>query len=92
MSGLMSAANVTPSNPYYRCSGPNCGVLKGSSDRWWIMWASMEDGLPVLHVAPWNEQLAIKEGALHVCGEGCAQKLQSQFMENVRPRKVVSHG
>jgi hypothetical protein len=52
----------------------------------------MEDGLPVLHVAPWNEQLAIKEGALHVCGEGCAQKLQSQFMENVRPRKAVSHG
>jgi hypothetical protein len=85
----MSAAKVIPSNPYYRCSGPNCGVLKGASDRWWIMWASIDASLPILHVAPWNEDLAIREGALHVCGESCAQKLQSQFMENVRPRKAV---
>ena len=71
-------------NPYYRCSGPNCGVMKGGSDRWWVMWSSMDDyGLPVMHLAPWDEQLAVQEGAMHVCGEGCAQKLQSQFMGNV---------
>jgi hypothetical protein len=88
----MSAAKVIPSNLYYRCSGPNCGVLKGASDRWWIMWTSIDDGLAILHVARWNEELAIREGALHVCGEGCAQKLQSQFMENVRPRKAAGNG
>jgi hypothetical protein len=36
--------------------------------------------LPVMHLAPWDEKLAVREGTLHVCGEGCAQKLQSQFM------------
>jgi hypothetical protein len=71
-------------NPFFRCAGPNCGVLKGVSDRWWVMWTSFEDHqLPVVHLAPWDEELAVREGALHVCGEGCAQKLQSQFMGNV---------
>lgn len=77
---------------FIRCAGPNCGVMKGLSDRWWIMWSSLDDyGVPVMHLAPWDEKLAILEGALHVCGEGCAQKLQSQFMGNVlanRSRKT----
>lgn len=69
---------------FYRCAGPNCGVLKGSSDRWWVMWSSFGDHeLPVMHIAPWEEKVAEREGAMHVCGEGCAQKLQSQFMGNV---------
>ena len=71
-------------NPYYRCAGPNCGMLKGGSDRWWVMWTSLGDyDVPVVHLAPWDEKLAVREGALHVCGERCAQKLQSQFMGNV---------
>jgi hypothetical protein len=43
--------------------------------------------LPVMHLAPWDEKLAVLEGALHVCGEGCAQKLQSQFMGNVQANR-----
>jgi hypothetical protein len=71
-------------SPFYRCAGPNCGVLKGSSDRWWIMWSSFGGhGLPVMNLAPWDGDLAVREGAMHVCGEGCAHKLQSQFMGNV---------
>jgi hypothetical protein len=71
-------------SPFFRCAGPNCGVLKGASDRWWIMWSSFSDSqIPLMHLAPWDEELAVQEGALHVCGEGCAQKLQSQFMDNV---------
>jgi hypothetical protein len=54
------------------------------------MWTSLgERQIPQMHLAPWDERLAVQEGALHVCGEGCAQKLQSQFMGNVlanRPR------
>jgi hypothetical protein len=70
--------------PFQRCAGPNCGVLKGGSDRWWIVWSSIGDyDLPVMHLAPWDEKLAMQAGAMHVCGEGCAQKLQSQFMGNV---------
>ena len=69
---------------FSRCAGPNCGVMKGVSDRWWIMWTSLgDDGIPVMHVAPWDEKLVQTEGVLPVCGEGCAQKLQSQFMGNV---------
>ena len=75
--------SFTPS-PFYRCAGPNCGVLKGASDRWWIMWSAFDDRkVPVMHLAPWDENLAVQEGALHVCGEGCAHKLQSQFMGNI---------
>lgn len=80
----MSEAVSPAGNPFYRCAGPNCGVLKGTSDRWWIMWTSFErDQVPVVHLAPWDDKLANLEGVLHVCGERCAQKLQSQFMGNV---------
>jgi hypothetical protein len=69
---------------FYRCAGPNCGVLKGARDRWWVMWSSFDDhDAPVMHLAPWDDKLAVQAGALHVCGEGCAHKLQSQFMGNV---------
>ena len=76
---------------FYRCAGPNCGVQKGASDRWWVMWTSLGDRqIPLMHLAPWDEEVAVQEGALHVCGEGCAHKLQSQFMGNIlanRPRR-----
>ena len=34
------------------------------------------------------KQTAQREGTLHVCGELCAQKLQSQFMGNVRENMI----
>jgi len=81
---MVAVSDIIP-NPYYRCAGPNCGLLKGSSDRWWLMWTSFADyRAPVLFLSPWDEELSVQEGTLHVCGEGCAQKLQSQFMGNVR--------
>src|SRR5579862_583047 len=74
---------------FYRCAGPNCGVQKGDSDRWWVMWSSFGDyQVPVMYLAPWDEKLAVREGAMHVCGEGCAQKLQSQFMGNVMTNRT----
>jgi hypothetical protein len=70
--------------PFYRCAGPNCGVLKHSNERWWLMWTSFgEFDHPVLYLGPWDEEVATREGTLHVCGESCAQKLQSQFMGNI---------
>jgi hypothetical protein len=78
---------------FLRCAGPNCGVQKGSSDRWWVMWSSLgEHNLPELHLAPWDERLAVREGAIHVCGEGCAQKLQSQFMGNILQHRSRATG
>ncbi len=72
-------------NPFHRCAGPNCGLVKGVNNRWWVMWSSFgEYEAPVLHLAPWDEALIAQEGALPVCGEGCAQRLQSQFMGNLR--------
>jgi hypothetical protein len=77
-------SKVPAPNPFYRCSGPNCGILKGTSDHWWLMWVSNDDlGTPVLHLCAWDEQIAQKEATLHVCGELCAQKLQSQFLGNI---------
>jgi hypothetical protein len=40
---------------FLRCAGPNCGVQKGSSDRWWVMWSSVgEYDIPQMHLAPWG--------------------------------------
>lgn len=76
-------------NALYRCAGPNCGILKRSSDRWWLMWTSFgEFNRPVLYLCSWDEELAQQEGTLHVCGDLCAQKLQSQFMSNIRENQV----
>lgn len=89
---MVEHLSFTPS-PFYRCAGPNCGVLKGASDRWWIMWSSFSDAqVPMMHLAPWDEKLAVQEGALHVCGEGCAEKLQSQFMGNVQANRSRRSG
>jgi hypothetical protein len=76
--------------PVLRCAGPNCGILKGSNDRWWLMWTSFgEFNRPVLYLAPWDEDIAKREGTLHVCGELCAQRLQSHFMGNVRSNDIT---
>jgi hypothetical protein len=57
------------------------------------MWSSFGNyEAAVMHLAPWDEKLAAQEGALHVCGEGCAQKLQSQFMGNVMQNRGRKSG
>ena len=84
MSNLGGIPNSNAIVSFYRCAGPNCGLLKRSSDRWWLMWTSYDQfHQPVLYLTPWDEKIAEKEGTLHVCGEMCAQRLQSQFMGNV---------
>lgn len=73
----------------YRCAGPNCQMVKTANDKWWLMWTSAAAyDVPVLYLAPWSEEVAEQEGTLHVCGELCAQKLQSQFMGNVRENQL----
>ena len=86
----MSASPKIPMpNSFYRCAGPNCGLLKRSTDRWWLMWTSFgEYNRPLLYLCPWDEEIAAREGTLHVCGELCAQKLQSQYMGNVRENEL----
>jgi hypothetical protein len=87
----MKAGNSVPSpgNLLYRCAGPNCGVLKRDHDRWWLMWTSFAQfDRPVLYLCSWDEKIAQDEGTLHVCGELCAQKLQSQFMGNIRESQM----
>jgi hypothetical protein len=75
--------DMATSNPLYRCAGPNCGLLKNPKDRWWLMWTAMADGHPILSLGRWDESIALREGALPVCGEQCAQRLQSIFMGNI---------
>jgi hypothetical protein len=57
------------------------------------MWTSFgEYNRPVLYLCGWDEEIAQKEGTLHLCGELCAQKLQSQFMGNVRETQMRRNG
>ena len=85
----MSTTNPSPALMIYRCAGPNCGQLKGDSEGWWLMWTSFADAnSPLLYLAPWDEAIACREGTLPVCGEMCAQRLQSQFMGNIRDSQM----
>ena len=85
--------NMPPVNPFYRCSGPNCGLIKNSSDRWWLMWTSSEEhNRPMLCLCRWDQDVALREGALPVCGEQCAQRLQSHFMGNVTQGELRKSG
>jgi hypothetical protein len=77
-------SNMAVANPFYRCAGPNCGLIKNASDRWWLMWTAVEENSrAVLSLCRWDEAVALREGAFPVCGEQCAQRLQSQFMGNI---------
>ena len=59
-------------------------MVKGeSSEGWWLMWPAQSHGRTVLSLCAWDEEIARREAALHVCGERCAQKLQSMFMANI---------
>ena len=79
-------------NSLYRCAGPNCGLLKNPGDRWWLMWTSLEEyDHPILCLCRWDEHIALREGALPVCGEQCAQRLQSQFMGNITQSEFPKH-
>jgi hypothetical protein len=53
------------------------------------MWTSFaEFNQPVLYLSPWNEEIAQNQGTPHVCGELCVQRLQSQFMSNIRAAQL----
>jgi hypothetical protein len=59
------------------------------------LWSAEENFRPlVLYLCAWDEEIANREGTLHVCGELCAQRLQSQFMGNIREnqlRRLAEH-
>ncbi len=79
----MSPAAKPSSELVYRCAGPNCDQIKGKTDHWWMMWPSKEGNLTVLSLCAWDEEVALREAAMSVCGEECAQRLQSMFMANI---------
>ena len=47
------------------------------------MWPSKEGPSAVLSLSAWDDEIARREGAMHVSSEQCAQKLQSKFMANI---------
>ncbi len=80
-------------DPAQRSAGPNCGTLRREGQQWWLMWLSYREGkFPVLSICSWEDHVAAQEGALPVCGELCAQKLQSQFMGNVLRERRQARG
>src|SRR5512135_3257173 len=59
---------TAPIGLIYRCSGPNCGKLRqGNEDGWWLLWTSMEHGIPVLSLSPWDENDCRLAGRLYAC-------------------------
>jgi hypothetical protein len=86
----VSTAPATQHVPI-RCAGPNCGKIKAKADRWWLMWTSTHEfGPTVLSFCAWDEAVALNEAALHVCSDGCAARLLSQFLTNLRKTAFAS--
>jgi len=85
---MRPAEKLTSEQLVFRCAGPNCGQLKGATDHWWLMWPSKDGSSAVLSLCAWDDDIARQEGAICVCGELCAQKLQSQFMANILEHKA----
>jgi hypothetical protein len=67
----------------YQCAGPNCSQIKGRTDHWWLMWPSKVGNVSVLSLCAWDEEIMRRQAAMSVCGEECAQRLQSMFMANI---------
>jgi hypothetical protein len=81
--------DLAQATPLYRCAGPNCGRIKSATDRWWLMWTSFGSyNRPILYLCSWDEKIALEEVTFQVCGELCAQRLQSQFMGNIRTNEL----
>jgi hypothetical protein len=53
-----------------------CGKHKEVSNHWWVVFQ-----VSGLELWPWREDLAQHSEAKHLCGEGCAAKLMSKWME-----------
>ena len=83
-----ASSKIPMPNAFYRCAGPNCGLL---SDRPPLV-ADVDIFRRIQSAAalsmPVGREIAAREGTLHVCGELCAQKLQSQYMGNVRENEL----
>lgn len=54
-----------------------CGKQKETSNHWWIAIISNSK----IAFFPWITGFAVDSKATHLCGEGCAAKLMSQWME-----------
>jgi len=55
-----------------------CGKQKGSVNHWWIGYASNGCGYMV---SQWQESLASNEEVASLCGQECAVKKLSEYMQ-----------
>lgn len=65
-----------------------CGVMKQESNHWVL--ASVFGA--ALHLYPWDAEVPDKDRMLHLCGEGCAAKVQSKQIASwkLQPTEVRS--
>lgn len=58
------------------CDWEDCESLKGEVNHWWIMC----EQAGWLMLKPWNDELARWPNVMHLCGQACASKAQSEWM------------
>lgn len=66
----------------YQCD--ECGVQKKESNHWVLCLAKRW-----IELWPWDEVMAVRPEYLHLCGEGCAGKVQSRVIASwkLQPRE-----
>ena len=78
-------------NPYIdqfsvRCSEPTCKRVKQTTNNWFIARIFPESGerASELILDAWDETIAGQDNSLPLCGEGCATRMVSKFMSDVK--------
>lgn len=73
-----------------RCSVQACGKTKGQNNHWFVLLPGRYTHLegivkrPIVALFAWDEMLLQQESAMPVCGEECASKKISEFMNGTR--------
>ncbi len=69
-------------NPF-RCDG--CGKLRETdANRWWLLREMNvpDSGAKSILIFEWTNEEAERDGTQHSCGEDCAQKLFSRWLQS----------
>ena len=66
-----------------------CGHEKQDTNHWFILFPSSNENTIVYAVYTWDDTVAEKQGAKHLCGSDCLAQMQSKLISKLQGAKNV---
>lgn len=68
-----------------KCVCDGCGKIKGDANKWllgydFLLLNPKGSDVSFFGVAAWSDNAAYRRGVLHLCGDGCMQKMMSEHL------------